>query len=240
MISTQEIIFNKYNTENLAQFYLLLAEYEKLDSKKWFLNFKQQFTKSSEHSDFIILDKDSSEYDFKTDNEFLLKLNQMIQYRPLQFKKNFIVLLNTHNYSKTLSHKMLKLLEELPTYICLIFIGEKSFDYLPTLRSRAIVLKLRESEYPLLIPKNDYLEILKNVNCPFSLIKIKKELEINSSQEKIINKIVIEKYLSKIIQENLNDEKSFLNFENALLQLKHFESASIYHNSKSTLFAPFF
>ncbi len=224
MIDLADNLLKKYHNDNLAQVYL--AKYPAHTSPiVWAQNFIKGITPIVDHPDILWIER-TEENHYKVESPGILALNKFLNYRAFELKKKFIFINDAHLMSVIVSNKLLKVFEELPENFCLILFAPQDQNLLPTVESRALKILLPNS-----LPGELQQSPPIHYACAQELVASLKKSEDEHFEEKCF----IEESLRKTLE-----KPSYLDCEEALLNLQHYQASSAFNNSKLSRLSLFF
>ncbi|MCO4794780.1 MAG: hypothetical protein KC493_13760 [Bacteriovoracaceae bacterium] len=253
-----DVLYNQWKDSKLAHFYIFEAHasvnkkqvflkkcindflVQTLQNQKNISKTQAQGLLTSGHGDILFIrksDKKSIEYTQKSGD--LEPLFKFLTFTNLELKQRFIIVEDAHLISKQLSNKLLKSLEEPSPRTTIIFLADKTNQFLPTILSRAILWKLRDQESEL--PKfsnrtsvSDSTVNLKNSDSK-NAITIKQYLNNEIDLYEVIGKVSKRADYEDcfhIIAECLTNTSEHVGLKSkALEQLKWWNKAKTFHNS---------
>lgn len=166
---------------------------------------------SLNHNDLLVIRPIDGNY--KVDDGNLLLMSKFLSHKPLTETKKWVILTATEVFSPVILNKLLKTLEEPPSFAQIIFFHEKGAPLLTTIRSRGITF--RESEPIVQTNHPSKLYSLHNSEA-YSLAK-----EFNEEEEKV--------YLEQMI----GDITSFAHAHRFIEETKSMEKHRAFHQSST-------
>ncbi len=210
-----QVLSTKLNNETCAPFYILTTTSDQ--SRDIFIQeFRKGLTPLEDHPDIMTVDLFKDENSYKVDSVAIKKFQQFLNYNPLHLNKKIIFFHHAEKMNDTLANKLLKTLEELSDHFLLFFFVQNIEDVLPTVRSRAIKLVL----------KNELKENLSDEN------EVKSDLfnAIRLEKDKFIEHELTKQFVTQQINKVLLEQK-FKKNDVLLQSLKHFELSQEYNNA---------
>lgn len=224
--SLHKILLNRYEKSSLAQVYLIKM-YEGAAHHQWAMDLIKSITPIEDHPDVLWLDLDEKESEYRVNSKAIESLLKFINYKQISLKTRFIFLNNAHLLNTTVSNKLLKVLEEMPSYFCLFLLAPKSQALLPTIESRAIKLNLE-------LQNGENLEGNKQEEEIQTIYDLVSALKKADSPDALERKVIISKLETHIKNADYSD------LDNLLKDLKnHFESER-FNNQFLSRISPFF
>jgi DNA polymerase III delta prime subunit len=231
--SIDNILYEKYQNKKLASLYLVNYNSQKINIENWVENFVKKITPLEDHPDVLKIKKDDKANEYKVDSQSIKDFLKFLNYRPLLLEKKFIFLYDAHDLSVIVSNKLLKIFEELGQDFCLVLLVPDNAVMLATVLSRAVKLQIN-SQVEVKDPKVDQIIELKN---PQDLINfLKKNPEISTQYEKK----AIEHRIDQVLSQSTPQYESYLQLTQLLKNLKDFETANDFNNSKLSRLSYFF
>ncbi|MGB0452437.1 MAG: hypothetical protein ACPGJV_01880 [Bacteriovoracaceae bacterium] len=92
------------------------------------------------HSDFTFFNTQDKTYSVESDE--IIDFFRTLEFRPQELKKRFFIFIDAHKLSDSILNKMLKSLEEPPSWCCFLFFSSSESGFLQTIESRAVKLQL--------------------------------------------------------------------------------------------------
>lgn len=155
--SLLEIFKNKFEQGKLAHFYIFESNSQDQGHiDNWLMQtLKSIIGKdlSLGHEDIEIIETEDDNY--KIDSDEARRLYSFISFAPLKLKYKFLIIKDAQKISKIFSNKLLKILEEPPKNTIIIVTNPHNASILPTIKSRAIVLRLNQEKDSRPFQEND-------------------------------------------------------------------------------------
>lgn len=189
---------NKYDSNSLAHFYIFKKNSDNDSDYNIFFKLLSKITgeQNKSHPDFLFLNIEEGEKNYKVDSEEFKILNKFIGYRPNKLKHKFIVISDAELISLVLYNKLLKTFEELDHFQTIILITGPH-DQLPeTITSRAITLyensevafnRNEEIEDFYTVGLSDFL----NIGHKLSTLKLLKTADQFNASSKVKNALLM-------------------------------------------------
>jgi hypothetical protein len=159
-MNLQEILLQKASKKEIGHFYILESSapedkcpeillqfvtkfikdyYEKIEGQK------QNFSILMDNPDVLLLgsslnEKDHSDKPYKVEEAQVL--GRFFEFKPVQGKRKFCVILDAHRLSAVVSNKWLKIFEEPQGESTIFLLNPRRTQLLPTIHSRAVHLRL--------------------------------------------------------------------------------------------------
>ena len=215
-----EVLKKRFEKNNLAHFYLVRFDSDFYSSQEISLEISKIFYPQFEisHPDIFLLNLDKEETSYKVNSENFEQFISYLNYAPVNLSHKFGIINDGHLISEILFNKLLKTLEELAHNQTLFLLVPKHQKIPATIISRSIELTISNSK-KVETGTSSHRKNLSELLADFK----KSKLSENEALENILG--------------SLNDESTFLELHNALINLKQFETASIFHNSLSSRLA---
>jgi len=159
-MTMNDLLLLKAKQDQLAHFYILETHLNEEASTKKLFEFVSQFLKKyfmeienqknfprniQDHPDILILGK-TPESDEKQSSFFTVEeasaLNRFFEFKPLQSKRKFAIIMDGHRISPVVANKWLKLLEEPFGNSTIFLLNPRGQKLLDTIHSRALHLRL--------------------------------------------------------------------------------------------------
>lgn len=177
--------FNRlYQQQKLAHFYIVETEEDPKIPDLFIENIIKSVTKTDvidiNHPDFLILAPEKDQY--LIEQPSLIEYGRTWEFKPTNLNYRFFIFKDAHKIGQTILNKMLKQLEEPPTYSCIIFINSSSSTLLETIESRSIKWKLPPRQLPVW---NNQGSLKDWLSCYFQFFlpeKLLEDLELNANQ----------------------------------------------------------
>lgn len=219
-LNLQEILKKKWDSDQLAHFYILQSKDHPLAEKEmteWTIELLNNFLgnqgysnfQSNSHPDILWIEL-GDERAYSHNDERFEEIFKMNDFRPMQLKKKIIVLEKCYLISNTLANKLLKTLEDASEHILFLFMNPGQKKLLDTIRSRALTLTLGAGE------ENNSWKIEKGL--PFSEW-IKKYQQMLKTTDEQVSSI---ENMGKVLSE-YNERK--INLINCIDQIREDKSA---------------
>lgn len=163
MLDLKEILLSKYREKKLAHFYILSAGLHERNPEaalaEWMEQFllrvimdEKQVPETSArnilqlgHGDILEIKKESSADRYTTEDfEELLYFQN---YYNFEFSHRFAIVHNAQQISETVANKLLKTLEEPRPGTTIFFLNSSNQNFISTIRSRAIELRLPSTSH---------------------------------------------------------------------------------------------
>ncbi len=241
MQTLEQILLKKVREKTLASVYLINYDSEKTDPEVWVNSFLKGLTPIADHPDVLKVKKGEKENDYKVDSPGILQFLKFINYRPLALEKKFIFLYDAQDLSVIVSNKLLKVFEELGSDFCLILLVPDNAQLLETVLSRAVKLKLTETDSIGSLEKQAGPDFSKLESPQELLAYLKSEFgDAQDLQEKKFIEYAIEKCLAQCTAESKNNPAAYKKLDELLKILKDYETRSAFNNSKLSRLSAFF
>ncbi len=231
----QKILYHKYLNGDLANLYMAQYDSSSTDADLWVKQFLTQLTTVEDHPDVLKVKKTEKENDYKVDSQNIKNLIKILNYRPIELKKIFIFLFDAHDLSVILSNKLLKVFEEIDPHFCLILMVPDNAVMLATVESRALKVKI---ESPLRSYSSKASLDFSKIDSPKELIQFLSDSTDENTHYK--EKKYIENFIDQHLKKASHSAESFKNLEALLLNLRLYESATSFNNSKLARLSVFF
>jgi len=135
--------------------------------------------------------------------EQVQKIIETVITKPFEYNEKIVVVNNFENVSENNQNLLLKILEELPTYVIVLFVSDSMLKILPTIQSRARIITLTN------FTNEDLREIFRNENCL-------KQIECSNGKINNIYKFLANKNFTK-----------YYDFATRLCEAKHIDLLEI-------------
>lgn len=135
-------LLRKWQENSLGHFYLIQGDEQ--DTAKFIDDFLKEITPSpTHHPDILFIHKNPDKKNYSFESDFS-QLFDFIKFSALKLPQKIIILPQAHLLTTDISNKILGTLEELRDGVC-FFLCPTQFSLLPTIRSRAITLRVPKS-----------------------------------------------------------------------------------------------
>jgi DNA polymerase III delta prime subunit len=236
MSSLEDILYQKYLSNQMAHFYILSGSEEvSEDSANLLLNklFSKILERNvsadqlSNHADILYLKTQTNNYTIEEHKEIF----QFLSFNALTLKRKFIIIPKAEFIGENFANKLLKVLEEPPINCTFILFNMENKELLSTIASRGVKLRLEASHNKKQSEENPiYAEIYN---------ELLSETSLTSLIEKVLKKPELEKgyirYLIAQIKELPN--KHHLQTISALIdELKLSQEEQLLNSSRKNRF----
>jgi hypothetical protein len=176
-MNMNDLLLQKAKQDQLAHFYILETHLNEEESAKKLFDFVSGFLKKyyieienqknfprhiQDHPDILILGK-TLESDEKQSSFFTVEeaaaLNRFFEFRALQSKRKFAIIMDGHRISPVVANKWLKLLEEPFGNSTIFLLNPRGQKLLDTIHSRALHLRLSSPK-----TQTDLVELLNFIS----------------------------------------------------------------------------
>jgi len=141
---TTIVLQEKYKTNTLASLYILSYSCSLEELSSWKKKLLHQITNQEDHPDILTVRLEIDEKRYSVDSDSISNLISFINFKPINLKKKLIFIEHADLLGKIISNKLLKIFEELPSYVSIFLLSSKSGTILPTVASRAITIQLNK------------------------------------------------------------------------------------------------
>lgn len=209
-----ETLHKKYLNSQLAGVYL--TKYSNEESMLlWAQSFIDKITKTSNHPDILWVERDEKEKDYKVDSKSIAGFINFLNYRPYELKTKIVFIRDAHLLSLIVANKLLKTLEEMPSFISVFLLAPQDESLLQTVESRAIRINLVSNAAA---PLHSW----QNNSSPQEVLELIKK----SGNEHLLEKSFMEHIINSSLTESNYNEISRL-----LLDLELYDKSSAFNNA---------
>lgn len=235
------ILTEKWKTKTLGHFYLVECHQDTFDKNLAINQFIQSFLinvlvttgktvtvagkmiKGKSHPDLFFVGEDQ-ETSYKVDE--LAEFFSFNELAPLELKHKFIVIHYAHFFTVAIANKLLKILEEPNKNTTIFLLNPRGGELLPTIRSRAIKLKLPWVQQVTQLSKDEELvrkimTDLKHQKCGIAeAMESMKNVELETDEE-----------ILRVILQEKTQNLDFQHQEKLLKQIHWMKKSDSYNNS---------
>lgn len=236
-----KILNEKWKSKSLGHFYLVESHQDTFDKAQAINQFVQKFLidvlvstgktaavaekilKGKSHPDiFYFGDEQESSYKVEELNEFF-SFNELA---PFELKHKFIIFHHAHLLTQIVANKLLKVLEEPNKNTTIFLLNPRGHELLPTIRSRAIKLKLPWVEQPIKLSKDE--ETVRKV-----LLDLKQgRMGVAEAMESLKNcELETDEEILRVILQEKTQGLDFAHQRKLLEQIQWMKKSDAYHNS---------
>jgi DNA polymerase-3 subunit delta' len=230
----QILLYKKYLEQKLASLYIANYDSQSIDPNIWVEDFVKQFSKIEDHPDILKVYKTEKETEYKVDSASIKNFLKFLNYNPIKLINKFIFIFDAQDLSVILSNKLLKVFEELDPKFCIILMIPDNAQMLPTVLSRAIKLQVTKSK------SNQTSNTLFDVSAIKTPSELGNALKQSQGNPYLDEKKFIEQAITKTLEMTQHSPESVNKLSELLSELKNYEIAQSFNNSKLSRLAPFF
>lgn len=236
-----KILNEKWKTKSLGHFYLVESHQDIFDKALAVNQFIHAFLtqvlvsagKNEAVAEKILKGKSHPDiFYFGEDQEAPYKVEELEEFfsfnelAPFELKHKFIIFHHAHLLNITIANKLLKILEEPNKNTTIFLLNPRGHELLPTIRSRAIKIKLPWAAQPIKLSKDE--ETVRKI-----LLDLKQQrIGLAEAMESLKNcELDTDEEILRVILQEKNETMDFAHHEKLLSEIQWMKKSDSFNNS---------